>query len=139
MGAGAFAIIAVSVLGTSFLSGIFGMAGGVILLGVLLIWLDVAPGMMLFGTVQAMAHGWRATLWWRHIHWSIVARYLVGATIAFALMRTVAFVPDKAMLYIGLGVMPFVFDVLPKALAPDISRPLGPYACGVIIMVLQLL
>jgi hypothetical protein len=139
MGAAAFSVIAVSILGTSFLSGIFGMAGGMILLGVLLVWLDVAPAMMLFGTIQAVANGWRAALWRRHIQWPMVGRYLVGAAVAFALMRTVAFVPDKAMLYIGLGLMPFVFDVLPKTLAPDISRPWGPYACGAVLMVLQLL
>jgi uncharacterized membrane protein YfcA len=37
------AVLAVTVIATSFLSGIFGMAGGMILLGVLLVFLDVAP------------------------------------------------------------------------------------------------
>jgi uncharacterized membrane protein YfcA len=134
----ALAIIAVTVLATSFLSGIFGMAGGMILLGVLLVWLEVAPAMMLFGTIQATANGSRSVLWRRHVHWSIVARYMVGAAVAFVLMRLVSFVPDKAMLYIGLGLMPFAVDMLPKGLTPDISRPGGPYVCGVIILVLQL-
>lgn len=138
MGPLVLAIVAVTVLATSFLSGIFGMAGGLILLGVLLIWLDVAPAMVLFGTIQTTANGWRALLWRGHVQWSIVWRYLVGATIAFALMRSVSFEPSKAALYIGLGLIPFAADLLPKSLTPDISRPGGPYVCGIIIMVLQL-
>ena len=57
------AIIAATILVTSFISGIFGMAGGIILLGVLLLFLDVAPAMMLFGTIQTASNGWRAALW----------------------------------------------------------------------------
>lgn len=138
MGPLALGIIAVTVLATSFLSGIFGMAGGLILLGVLLIWLDVAPAMVLFGTIQTTANGWRALLWRGHVQWSIVWRYLIGASVAFVAMRSVSFEPSKAMLYIGLGLVPFAADLLPKSLTPDISKPAGPYACGLIIMVLQL-
>lgn len=138
MGLAALGIIAVTVLATSFLSGIFGMAGGLILLGVLLIWLDVAPAMILFGAIQTTANGWRALLWRSHVQWSIVWRYLVGAAIAFIVMRSVSFEPSKAMLYIGLGLVAFAADLLPKSLTPDIGRPAGPYVCGVIILVLQL-
>jgi uncharacterized membrane protein YfcA len=139
MGPIALAIVAVTILATSFISGIFGMAGGLILLGVLLIWLDVAPAMVLFGTIQTAANGWRATLWWRHVSWPIIWRYMIGSTAAFALMRMIAFVPDKAMLYLALGIIPFGAYLLPKSLTPDISRPFGPYICGFIILILQLL
>jgi uncharacterized protein len=139
MGAAAIGIIAVTILATSFVSGIFGMAGGLILLGVLLIWLDVAPAMVLFGTIQTAANGWRAVLWRRHVHWSIIWRYLLGASVAFALMRAVSFVPGKAFLYLGLGLIPFAAYALPKALTPDITRPWGPYICGFVILILQLL
>jgi uncharacterized membrane protein YfcA len=139
MGAAAIGIIAVAILATSFVSGIFGMAGGLILLGVLLIWLDVAPAMVLFGTIQTAANGWRAVLWRRHVHWSIIWRYLLGASVAFALMRAISFVPGKAFLYLGLGLIPFAAYALPKALTPDITRPWGPYICGFVILVLQLL
>jgi uncharacterized membrane protein YfcA len=139
MGAAAVGIIAVTILATSFVSGIFGMAGGLILLGVLLIWLDVAPAMVLFGTIQTAANGWRAVLWRRHVHWSIIWRYLLGASVAFALMRAISFVPGKAFLYLGLGLIPCAAYALPKALTPDITRPWGPYICGFVILVLQLL
>src|SRR4029453_13451951 len=63
MSAVTIVVVAIVVLVTSFLSGIFGMAGGLILLGVLLIILDVASAMILFGTTQLGANGWRAFLW----------------------------------------------------------------------------
>ena len=132
-------LIGVTVLATSFLSGIFGMAGGLILLGVLLMFMDVAPAMVLFGVIQMSANGWRALLWRVHVRWGIVWRFVLGASAVFLAMRTVAFVPDKALLYLGLGIIPFAADALPKRYAPDISRPGGPYLCGAFIMLIQLL
>ncbi|NBS03038.1 MAG: sulfite exporter TauE/SafE family protein, partial [Rhizobiales bacterium] len=63
-------LLAVSVLGTSFISGIFGMAGGMVLVGVLLALFDVAPAMLLFGVTQTAANGWRCLLWRKHVRWS---------------------------------------------------------------------
>jgi len=133
------ALVGITVLGTSFLSGIFGMAGGLILLGVLLVFMDVAPAMVLFGVIQLAANGWRAFWWRQHIQWSIVWRFVLGALAMFLVMRTVAFIPPKAYLYLGLGIIPFAADLLPKRYAPDISRPGAPYLCGAFIMVIQLL
>ena len=138
MTSAAMALVAVTVLATSFLSGIFGMAGGIILLGVLLIFMDVVPAMVLFGVIQMGANGWRALLWRAHVEWSLIGRYMVGATGAFLVMRLIAFVPDKAMLYIGLGLIPFAADALPERWRLDITRPGGPYICGTVIMILQL-
>ncbi|MGD9802777.1 MAG: TSUP family transporter [Hyphomicrobiaceae bacterium] len=135
----AFAVVGVTVFGTSFISGIFGMAGGLILLGVLLMFMDVVPAMIVFGIIQMGANGWRSLLWRQHVRWGLVGRYLIGATAAFLLMRLVAFVPDKALVYLGLGILPFAAELLPRSMWPDITRPWGPYICGVVIMVLQLL
>lgn len=132
-------VIALTVLITSFISGIFGMAGGVILLGVLLLFLDVAPAMVLFGVIQFVSNGWRAALWWRYARWSIIWRYLIGSTLMFLLLRLVSFIPDKATVYLALGLIPFAIDLLPKRLAVDITRPGMPYLCGMFIMMLQLL
>lgn len=133
------AVVGVTVLATSFLSGIFGMAGGLILLGVLLLYMDVAPAMVLFGVIQTAANGWRALLWRAHVQWQIVWRFVIGSCAMFLAMRSVAFVPDKALLYLGLGIIPFAAELLPKRLAPDITRPGAPYVCGAFIMLIQLL
>ena len=57
LGPFAIAAVAMAVLGASIVSGIFGMAGGMILLGVLLLFMDVAPGMVLFGVIQIASNG----------------------------------------------------------------------------------
>jgi uncharacterized membrane protein YfcA len=139
LGPAVLALIGVTVLVTSFISGIFGMAGGLILLGVLLLFLDVAPAMVLFGTIQTAANGWRAALWLKYVDWAIVWRFIVGSAAAFAAMRSVALLPGKATIYLGLGLIPFAAYVLPKSLTPDITRPGMPYICGAFILVLQLL
>jgi uncharacterized membrane protein YfcA len=104
-------IITLTVLATSFISGIFGMAGGVILLGVLLLFLDVAPAMVLFGVIQFVSNGWPATLWWRYARWSLIWRYLIGSTTMFLLLRLISFIPDKATVYLALGLIPFAIDL----------------------------
>lgn len=135
----ALATVGAAVFASSVLSGIFGMAGGLILLGALLLYLDVVPAMVLFGAIQVAAGGWRAALWVQHVRWALVWRYLIGATAMFFAMRWVRFVPDKAMIYLGLGLMPFAAALLPAWASPDITRPGVPYICGAVIQFLQLL
>ena len=55
----ALAIIGVTIVFSSFISGVFGMAGGMVLLGVLLNYFDVATGMILFSIIQLFAE-WMA-------------------------------------------------------------------------------
>ncbi len=133
------AIIAVTTLFTSFVSGIFGMAGGLILLGVLLIFMDVAPAMVLFGIIQMVSNGWRATLWRRYVDWGIVWRFLVGSTTMFLALRTIALLPSKATLYFTLGLLPFAAELVHRRISLDITRPGMPYLCGGFIIVLQLM
>lgn len=137
--AGALAILATAIFSASVLSGIFGMAGGLILFGALLYYIDVVPAMVLFGAIQVCAGGWRAVLWVQHVRWSIVWRYIIGATVAFVIMRAVQFVPPKPVIYVGLGLMPFATHLLPARLSPDITRPGMPYFCGLLMQVLQLM
>jgi uncharacterized protein len=51
----ALAIIGATIVFSSFLSGVFGMAGGMVLFGVLLNYFDVATGMILFSIIQPRA------------------------------------------------------------------------------------
>ncbi len=134
----ALAVLGLTIPATSFLSGIFGMAGGIVLLAVLLAFLDVAPAMVLFGATQTAANGWRAYIWRDHVQWPLVAKFLATAVVMFAILKVVSFVPDKAVVYIGLGLMPFIANALPKSLTPDITRPGAAYLCGAVITFLNL-
>src|SRR5215471_812217 len=96
------AIIGITIVFSSFLSGVFGMAGGMVLLGVLLNYFDVATGMILFSIIQFFSNGWRVVQWRHYVLWPIVGWYLVGAAISFAGMWMIAFVPDKATVFLAL-------------------------------------
>ena len=64
-------LIGATIVLSSFISGVFGMAGGMVLLGVLLVYFDVATGMVLFSIIQLAANGWRALHWRRFVLWPI--------------------------------------------------------------------
>ena len=117
----AFSLIGFTIISTSFISGLFGMAGGMILVGVLLVYFDVATGMVIFSVIQFVANGWRAALWWRFVLWRIFFVYVSGAVLSFAVMRYVAIVPSKAAVYLGLGMLPFLIELLPLKARPNIE------------------
>src|SRR6201987_3674484 len=133
------ALIGATIVFSSFLSGVFGMAGGMVLLGVLLNYFDVATGMILFSIIQLFANGWRVVQWRRYVLWPIFGWYLVGAVIAFAGMWTIAFVPDKAMVYLALGLMPFVVEAVPAAMRPNIEWRGVPLFTGIATTIIQIL
>jgi len=72
-----------TMVATAFLSGIFGMAGGLILMGVLLAILPLPEAMALHAVTQMASNGWRGLLWWRHIRWRAAATFLGGCALAF--------------------------------------------------------
>src|SRR5216684_1032315 len=133
------AIVGATIVFSSFVSGVFGMAGGMILLGVLLNYFDVATGMILFSLIQLFANGWRALQWRSYVLWPIFAWYVLGALISFAFMWTIAFVPDKAMVYLALGLMPFLVEALPTAMRPNIEGRGVPFFTGMATTVVQIL
>jgi uncharacterized membrane protein YfcA len=133
------AFIGVTIFVTSFVSGVFGMAGGLILLGLLLVFLDVPTAMVTLSIIQFTANGWRAALWWRYVRWRIFAFYVVGAAAAFVLMRFIAFIPDKALVYLALGLTPFLAELVPERLRPNIEWRGVPFATGVLTTFMQLL
>jgi uncharacterized membrane protein YfcA len=132
-----FAILGGTIITSSFISGVFGMAGGMVLLGVLLVYFDVATGMILFSIIQLAANGWRALHWRQFVRWPIFWWYVVGGTAAFALMRWVAYVPDKAVVYILLGLTPFMVEVLPRRIQPSIEWKHIPLLTGFFTTIVQ--
>src|ERR1700675_387387 len=130
-------LISAAILVSSFLSGVFGMAGGMILLGVLLVYFDVTTAMVLFSIIQFAANGWRAVLRYRYVRWPIFFHYVAGALVAFAALRLIAYVPDKATVYFLLGIMPFLVELLPRRAHPSIEWPGMPFISGVLTTIVQ--
>jgi uncharacterized protein len=131
------AVLGGTILLSSFISGTFGMAGGMVLLGVLLVYFPVATGMVLFSAIQFVANGWRAVLWWRFVRWPIFNLYVIGSLIAFAILRAIAYIPDKATVYILLGLMPFAVEFLPLRARPNIEWRGVPFITGFLTTVVQ--
>jgi uncharacterized protein len=134
-----FAAIALTVLATSFISGILGMAGGMILMAVLLALLPLPAAMMLHGITQMASNGWRAWLWRTHIDAAIFCGYAIGALAALALFALIQFVVSKPVAYILLGLMPFVGTLLPEKLHLNVDRPGQPVLCGFVCSTVQLM
>ena len=139
MTAATLAIIGGTIVLASFISGVFGMAGGMVLLGVLLLYFDVATGMVVFSIIQFVSNGWRAALWWRFVIWRIFFVYVSGAVLSFALMLYIAIVPSKAAVYLSLGLLPFAIEMLPARARPNIEWRGVPFITGVLTTIVQLL
>jgi uncharacterized protein len=134
-----YSLLGLTILVSSFISGVFGMAGGMILLGVLLNYFDVASGMILFSIIQFFANGWRALQWRQYVRWQIFFAYLAGAAISFVAMYSVSFVPNKTMVYLSLGLMPFAIELLPRDRRPNIEWRGVPFVTGILTTVVQVL
>src|SRR5260221_2609971 len=133
------ALIGAIIVFTSCLLGVFGMAGGMILLGVLLNYFDAASGVLLCSIMQLFANGWRVVQWRGYVLWPIFGWYVAGAAISFAGMWMIAFVPEKATVYLALGLMPFAVEALPAAMRPNIEWRGGPFAPRIPTTILQIL
>jgi uncharacterized membrane protein YfcA len=133
------ALIGATILISSFISGVFGLAGGMVLLGVLLVFFDVPTGMVIFSILQLSGNLWRVMLWRRYVVWTIVASYVLGSLSAFLLLRFIAFVPSKAMVYLLVGLMPYAVEAIPAAWRPNIEWRGVPFFSGLITSTIQLI
>jgi len=132
------ATIAVATLVTSFISGILGMAGGMILMGVLIALLPVPAAMMLHGITQFAANGWRAAMLRTSIDWRVFRGYALGSLAALAVFAGVQVVASKPVALLMLGCMPFVGLALPEKLHLNVERRGHSSACGAICTSLSL-
>ena len=131
-------IIVVTVLATSLLSGIIGMAGGMILMAVLVTLLSVPAAMVMHGAVQATANGSRAYFLRAHIQWQVLPRYMAGAMAAVATFWTIAWLPPPAVVLFLIGMFPWLALLLPKTSPLVITNHSSQYACGALVTGAQL-
>jgi uncharacterized membrane protein YfcA len=113
------AALGLLMVATAFLSGLFGMAGGMILIGVLLTFMPLPTAMVLHAITQMASNGWRAFLWRAHIRWRPVSVYLIGCALALGLWSLTRYVPDKPIALLLLGATPFMARMMPKDIKPN--------------------
>jgi uncharacterized protein len=120
----------VAVFGTSMLSGIFGMAGGLILLGLLLAILPVGTAIAVQGAIQIVANGSRAFLSRAFIDWRILAIICTGLAAAGAVLFVLRYSPDLATVCIAVGLMPILVWIPVSWLELDAAKPIHAFICG---------
>src|SRR5260370_40302300 len=113
------AALGLLMVATAFLSGLFGMAGGLILIGVLLALMQLPTAMVLHAITQMASNGWRALLWRAHIRWRPVMVYLIGCALALGAWSITRYVPDKPVGLLLLGVTPFIARLIPANNQPE--------------------
>lgn len=124
---------------TATISGVFGMAGGLILMGVLVSIAPVATAMVLHGVIQIVANFSRAALLRAHISWSIVGRYGLGVVAAVALIAAVAWRPTQTAVFLLLGVTGLLVWI-PRSWADiDVTRRFQAELCGLLVQTLNTL
>src|ERR1051325_11117763 len=132
------AALAVVAVVTSFISGIFGMAGGMLLIGFLLMILPVPVAMVFHGVIQIAANGWRSWLWRHHINWRVVLGFGLGSAFSLVVFSSFAFVPPKWAVLMAVGLTPFVALSVPQTIAPNIEARGQAFLAGAIGGALQL-
>ncbi|MEP3653665.1 MAG: TSUP family transporter [Litorimonas sp.] len=120
------------------ISGLFGMAGGLVFMGIIASLMSVSAAMVVHGVVQSVSNGSRSTILREHIRWDILGWQLLGALPAIALMLWVAFTPNKAQLFLALGLLPILLWLPKGILAGDAEKPAHAALCGAMVMGLNL-
>jgi len=133
------AIVVTASLATAFLSSIFGMLGGLILMGILVSLINVGPAMILHGLIQMTSNGYRAWLNLKDINWKIVGTLFLGNVLAMAILFFIAFVPDRITVLLALGLLPYIAWAMPSSFAFDVTKtPVGILA-GIVVVGTNLL
>jgi uncharacterized membrane protein YfcA len=126
-------MIAVAVLATSTLSGILGMGGGMILMGIFLLLVPLEWAMVLHGCTQLASNGSRAWLHKGNVEWRFLPRYFVGAMIAYLVMSYLAWAPSKGVAFIALGSLPLIGRLPGLSGRLDITKSGVAALCGVTV------
>lgn len=139
MSPGLIALILGSVLATSAISGVFGMAGGLILMGVLTWALPVPTALTLHGLTQLSSNGSRVVLHFKHVNWKVVGWYALGAAAAMLAFQAVSYIPSKAVVFLGMGLLPIFVWLPERYVVLDAARPSHAVVAGVSSTALALL
>ncbi len=123
---------------TATLSGIFGMAGGLVLMGVLALLLPVSAAFVTHGLLQLVANGWRAVLHRQHISWPILINYALASVVAGAAVAAIAYTPSKRTLFLLMGLVPMLVWLPKNWLQLDASKRSHALLSGFLVTFLNL-
>ncbi len=123
---------------TATLSGVFGMAGGLVLMGALAFVLPVQAAFVTHGILQLVANGWRSFLHRKYVRWDIVGWYALASLAAGLAVAFLSFTPSKPLLFLLLGLVPGLTWLPQKWINLDASRPPQAFLSGLSVTGLNL-
>lgn len=138
MAAGAAFFLIAAAFVTAIVSGIFGMAGGLMLKGAIALVLPVSATFVTHGLLQLVANGYRAILHRRFLAWRIVGFYAVGSIAIGAALALTPLEPSKPLLFLLMGLVPFLLWIPRGWLNLDAAHPAQAVVCGLSVTGLNL-
>jgi uncharacterized membrane protein YfcA len=132
------AFLLVVAFATATLSGVIGMAGGLVLMGALALVLPVSAAFVTHGLLQFTANGWRAVLHRRHVQWRIVGFYALASLAAGILVALLSLTPSKPVLYLLMGLVPGLLWIPQGRVSLDAARPSHALVSGFLVTSLNL-
>ena len=133
-----FLAIFSSVFLSSIISGIFGIAGGMLLMASLILLLPISSTMILHGFVQAAANCSRAFYLRSELHPRLILNYFWDSCLAMIFFIFVTIIPDKATILLLLGSFPLLVKLFSRFKVLDITDDKASITAGVLMTGLQL-
>jgi uncharacterized membrane protein YfcA len=130
--------ILLAVLLTALVSGVFGMAGGLLLLLLLTARMPLGDAMVLHGVAQLIANGARALVSLRHVRLDVLRRYAVGALAAAAVCAALDLVVDTRTALVATGSIACAEPLLSRLRLPSVERRGVAVLCGALVSGLHL-
>lgn len=115
-------LIVIAAFLTSILSGVFGMAGGLVFMGMLAWLLPAAVALALHGLIQFASNSWRFLLHRQHVAWPVLLWFGIGAAAAIGFFSLLIFSPTRFYVFLGLGLMPILVWLPERWLLLDATR-----------------
>jgi uncharacterized membrane protein YfcA len=131
-------LVCAAALVTATLSGVFGMAGGLVLMGVLALVLPVKAAFVTHGLLQLVANGWRMMLHREFVRWDIVGWYALASVAAGGVVGLLSFAPSKPLLFLLLGLVPGLTWLPRRWIDLDAARPSQAFLSGLSVTGLNL-
>ena len=123
---------------TAFLSGVVGMAGGMILMGAMAWLLPIQTAMILHGSIQFVSNSYRAFLHRQNIMREVLGLYVLGLLSMLLFFEIISFTVSRPITFIVLGLLPILTWLPKRIFHVDILKKSHAVLCGMIVTTLQL-
>lgn len=115
------------------------MAGGMVLMFILISVLPVSSAMMLHAATQLTANGSRALMLREHILWHLLPLYLLGSATAVAIATYLVLIPEPEWVLILIGLFAWAGQWSQHLRGLNVTNPITTVSCGFTVTFAQLI